>query len=110
MKTFKNTISAMIKDGKKFKKQNGNQIYFNIRNYNTPITELTLPNRALNASARNGIDTIEKMIDVLNNNKIVKLRGIGTKTIKEMKMSILEWQWVHMSEDEKTQYLNSLFE
>ena len=105
--TLKKTIETMVANGYKLKEDAG-KIQFSIKKYDTDVRELKLPTRAENAIARNHIKTIGELIDYFSGG-IQSLKGIGTKTIKETKLAIIEWYWNQLDEKGRAAYLQTLF-
>lgn len=81
---------------------------FNVSALKTPICDLGLSVRSYNALSRAGLDTVEKVIDAMQENKIASIRSLGAKSKAEIHVKIYEFGYASMSERAKKEFANTL--
>ena len=72
------------------------------------IDELQLSVRSMNALKRQHIFTVEQVIDAIANNELIRIRNLGKKSLNEIKTTILDLGFQHLSEGEKHQFFDTL--
>lgn len=68
-----------------------------------PLTVLNMSNRGSNALLRNGYRTIGDLID--NWSKLNIVRGLGTKTVQEIKYALCAYQYMLLDPKKRKEYL-----
>lgn len=105
------TIDKLVSEGYVLKVVDNNVVNMGIKQVNTRVEDLDLSTRALNAIKRNGINTIEELIDMMNSALYRKvIRGMGNLTKKEIRNALIEWNWSNMNETQRVKYLQTIFE
>lgn len=66
--------------------------------YKAEIEKLDLSVRGYNCLKRIGINTIEQLVDAINNDKLTIIRNLGVKSIGEIRAKILEFGYENLSE------------
>ena len=98
-----NTVLKLVDNG------NGN-LKFPIKDsasfLNTPIELLKLDTRSHNAMIRSGIRTIGDIVDNLD--RLVKIKGFGTKCLSRTMYEICAYQYNLLSEERKHKYLQRI--
>ena len=80
------------------------QIAYNRKTCETSIDEMQLSVRAWNALKRSGVNTIGELIDVIQDDCLMKIRNLGRKSMVEIKTRILETGFRDLSENERIQF------
>ena len=74
----------------------------------TPISNLELDNRSYNALSRNGINTVE---DILNNMpNLTQIKSYGNKSFNKTMYALCVYQYNLLSEEGKQKYLTKIIE
>jgi len=76
----------------------------------TSIDEMRLSVRAWNALKRAGVNTIGELIDVIQEDGLMKIRNLGKKSMTEIKTRILLTGFQELSETEKKHYFEYIIE
>lgn len=75
------------------------------------ISYLDMSQRAFNAIKRSNINTVEELATVIESESDLRnFRNLGAKTAKEIMLSLLFYQYSHISNDSKDKYMNKLLE
>lgn len=53
-----------------------------------PVELLGLSSKAYNCIKRNRLNTIKDIVNLINNNKLMKVRGLGEKSVKEIEIKV----------------------
>ena len=72
------------------------------------IDELQLSVRSMNALKRQHIFTMEQVIDAIASNELIRIRNLGKKSLNEIKTTILDLGFQHLSENEKLCFFENL--
>ena len=83
---------------------------FKERALKTHVDELGLSVRSHNCLMRAGLDTIEKVIDAMQENKIGTIRSLGAKSKAEIHVRIYEFGYDSMDEKARKEFVKSLVE
>lgn len=75
---------------------------------NALIEELDLSVRGYNVLKRNGMNTVGEVIDAINEKRMISLRNLGEKTLREIKTKIVNFGYTAMSEGEKKTFLSEV--
>ena len=105
--TLRETMALLISEGVELKSNDGN-VGFKIKNADTSIVDVDMPNRGRNALFRNGARTVGDVVDLFNSGS-GKMKGVGDKTLRETKQALIEWNWSMMTQMEQREYLKTLF-
>ena len=76
--------------------------------YKAEIEKLDLSVRGYNCLKRTGINTIEQLVDAINNDKLTIIRNLGVKSIGEIRAKILEFGYENLSEQNKRAFISNL--
>lgn len=107
MDNFEIDLMVLVNEGFRFK--TGKAIQFKLFNVDdVPIDEIPLNNRAFNALKRNKYETVGQVVD--NMWKLPKANSVGTKTLKEIKNSILRFAYNRMDDNQKRQFWMEVME
>ena len=71
----------------------------------TPIEELSLSVRGFNVLKRSNLNTIGDIIDAIGDNRLMTLRNLGQKTLREIKAKTVNFGYDALSEKEKKEFL-----
>lgn len=74
------------------------------------IDELQLSVRSMNALKRQHIFTVEQVIDAIANNELIRIRNLGKKSMSEIKTTILDLGFQHLSEQEKSCFFQNIID
>ena len=74
------------------------------------IKDLDLSVRSYNALMAHGIKDIGALVDLLNSGKLGEVRNLGAKSTKEIQLRAFEYCYEALSEKEKKEFLDNLFE
>ena len=77
---------------------------------NTLIEELGLSVRSYNCLKRVGINNVEKIVDYIQNDKLLTVRNLGMKSKKEIHVKIYEFGYKSLSEKAKKAFVKDLYE
>ena len=80
------------------------KIAYSRKTCETSIDEMQLSVRAWNALKRAGINTIGELIDVIQDDGLMKIRNLGRKSMIEIKTKILETGFRDLTENERIQF------
>ena len=105
--TLRETMALLISEGVELKTKRNGKLDFNIKNPDTSIMDIGMPNRGVNALMRNGARTVGDVLDLFE--RSTNLKGVGEKTLRESKQALIEWNWSMMTQSEQRQYLETLF-
>ena len=86
------------------------KIAYSRKTCETCIDEMQLSVRAWNALKRAGINTIGELIDVIQDDSLMKIRNLGRKSMIEIKTKILETGFRDLSENEKIRFFEYVIE
>ena len=86
------------------------KIAYSRKTCETSIDEMQLSVRAWNALKRAGINTIGELIDVIQDDSLMKIRNLGRKSMIEIKTKILETGFRDLSENEKIRFFEYVIE
>lgn len=74
----------------------------------TTLDDLQLSQRAYNCLRRAGIHTVGSIIEAIQKEELFKVRCLGAKTYKEIRIIVLEYGFSCMSDKEKRNFLKDL--
>lgn len=74
----------------------------------TSITELDLSVRSTNCLMRAGIQTVEQLIDAIQEDTLLRIRNLGNKSRTEIRVRIYEFGYEQLSEKCRNQFIESL--
>lgn len=77
------------------------KIAYSRKTCDTSIDDMQLSVRAWNALKRAGVNTIGELIDVIQEDGLMKIRNLGKKSMTEIKTRILETGFRDLTETEK---------
>lgn len=80
------------------------KIAYSRKTCDTSIDDMQLSVRAWNALKRAGVNTIGELIDVIQEDGLMKIRNLGKKSMTEIKTRILETGFRDLTETEKIRY------
>lgn len=80
------------------------KIAYSRKTCDTSIDDMQLSVRAWNALKRAGVNTIGELIDVIQEDGLMKIRNLGKKSMTEIKTRILETGFRDLTETEKLKY------
>lgn len=80
------------------------KIAYSRKTCDTSIDDMQLSVRAWNALKRVGVNTIGELIDVIQEDGLMKIRNLGKKSMTEIKTRILETGFRDLTETEKIRY------
>lgn len=86
------------------------KMWFSISGCNSSIDELTLSVRSQNALRRAHIDTVDKLIDRLNEGDLKQIRNLGKKSYNEIQTKILVYGYEMLSSKERLEFFYDLLE
>lgn len=86
------------------------KMWFSLSDCNSSIDELTLSVRSQNALRRSHIDTIDKLIDRLNEGDLKQIRNLGKKSYNEIQTKILVYGYEMLSSKERLEFFYDLLE
>ena len=72
------------------------------------IDELQLTVRSMNALKRQHIFTVEQVIDAIANSELIRIRNLGKKSLNEIKTTILDLGFQHLSANENVSFFENL--
>lgn len=72
------------------------------------IDDLQLSVRSMNALKRQHIFTVEQVIDAIASHELIRIRNLGKKSMNEIKTTILDLGFQHLSEKEKLRFWDEL--
>ena len=75
-----------------------------------PIDNLSLSVRGFNALKRNNFNTVGDVIDAIKDNRLIAIRNLGQKTVKEIKTQIINLGYEQLPQIEKTKLLTQIVE
>ena len=107
-----NTMCNLIANGnpiskaiKQVYKTNKVSIPFNNGDFDIPVTSLNLSTRSTNTLMRNGLVTLQMVIDYIDKNSWKSIKTFGEKSASEVFEKILDVAWDNMSIYEKGEFL-----
>lgn len=74
------------------------------------IDDLQLSVRSNNALKRQGIFTMGQVIDAIANDELVRIRNLGRKSINEIKTTVLEMGFRHLSDQERYRFFENMID
>ena len=86
------------------------KIAYSRKTCETSIDEMQLSVRAWNALKRAGINTIGELIDVIQDDGLMKIRNLGRKSMVEIKTRILETGFRDLNDNEKIRFFEYVIE
>lgn len=86
------------------------KIAYSRKTCETSIDEMQLSVRAWNALKRAGINTIGELIDVIQDDGLMKIRNLGRKSMIEIKTKILETGFRDLRDNEKVRFFEYVIE
>lgn len=86
------------------------QLPFSESACNTEIEQLNLSVRSYNCLKRAGLNTVDKVINVIQENKLCSIRNLGNKSIAEIRVKIFEFGYNSLTERERKNFAKTLFE
>ena len=73
---------------------------------NRPIEDMELSARSYNCLKRKTVNSVDNLVDLLSNaNSLVAMRGIGAKSIAEIKTKLMCFAYDHLSEKKQLEFL-----
>lgn len=72
------------------------------------IDDLQLSVRSMNALKRQHIFTVEQVINAIANHELIRIRNLGKKSLNEIKTTILDLGFLHLSANEKLSFFENL--
>ena len=81
------------------------QIYRNV-----PIEVLNLTVRSYNGLKRSGIETVNELIDYINQEKLLTIRNLGKNSNAEIKVRVYEYGYNCLTEKEKKDFIKNLLD
>lgn len=76
----------------------------------TNIDVIDLSVRAFNALKRNGVNTLGEAVDAINDGTLASFRNLGAKSLKEIKVKIINYGYDVLSDKEKQLFLMNIVE
>ncbi len=101
---FMNTIKKFFGVGARI------QLVFSENACNVEIEKLNLSCRSYNCLKRAGINTVEKVIDAIQENKLYGVRNLGVKSIAEINVRIYEFGYQSLSESARKNFVKDLLD
>lgn len=86
------------------------QIPFDDELFNTPLLDLKLSNRIINALMRNRLKSISEVIEFKKTNSFANIQGLGKQSATELLETILDLAWDRMDEDKRFEFLTDVVE
>lgn len=86
------------------------KIWFSNSDCDSSIDELALSVRSQNALKRAQIDTLEGLIDRLNEGNLKQIRNLGSKSYREIQTKILCYGYARLSFKERLAFFDDLLE
>lgn len=74
------------------------------------IEDLELSVRSCNGLKRAGIDTIEQLLNAVNDGALSSVRNLGAKSCNEIRIKILEFGYNNFSEKDKKAFIRNLID
>ena len=78
--------------------------------FDVSVLDIGLSKRSANALMRNKLTTINDVIKFCNEHKITEIVNLGKSSGVEIFEAILDYRWVHMSKDERVNFLIDIVE
>lgn len=78
--------------------------------FDVSVLDLGLSKRAANALMRTKLKTLNEVIEFCNEQKITEILNLGKTSGVEIFEAILDYRWVHMSKDERVDFLIDVVE
>ena len=76
----------------------------------TNIDAIDLSVRAFNALKRNGVNTLGEAVDAINDGTLASFRNLGAKSLKEIKVKIINYGYDVLSDKKKQLFLMNIVE
>ena len=86
------------------------QLAFSDSACNTEIEKLNLSIRSYNCLKRAGLNTVDKVIDAMQENKLWSIRNLGKGSRAEIHVRIYEFGYYNLNERDKKNFVKSLLE
>lgn len=86
------------------------RIPLSIKSCNTSIDDIDFSPRAEHALKRVGVFTVEGVVDLIANEKLINIRNLGKKTQSEIKTRLLLFGYDHLTEQERKRFFYDLVE
>ena len=83
---------------------------FSERACNTKIDDLNLSVRSYNGLMRAGLTTVDKIIDYMQEDKLLNIRNLGKNSKAEINVRIYEFGYNCLSERARKEFAKNLFE
>lgn len=78
--------------------------------YTSKIEDLELSVRSFHGLKRAGIDTIEQLLNAVNDGTLSSVRNLGAKSCNEISIKILEFGYNNFSEKDKKAFIRNLID
>ncbi len=76
----------------------------------TPIEELNLSVRSYNSLKRVGVNNVGKVVEYMQNDKLLTIRNLGKNSKKEIHVKIYEFGYNRLSEKGKKAFIQDLYD
>lgn len=83
---------------------------FTLTACDTIIEELNLSVRSYNALKRAGLDTVDKVVDAMQENKLWGIRSLGKNSRAEIHVTIYEFGYKTLPDRERKAFAKTLYE
>lgn len=71
------------------------------------IRVISSDDKFINPLKRSGIHTIDKLIDIINNDELKKMRGVGKERVNLIKNKLLNYIIENMTQDEVDKFIRN---
>ena len=78
--------------------------------YETKIDALDFSMRSYNAMKRNGINTVEDIVNAIQDGSLLHVRNLGKKSYNEIQTKLLNAAYECMTKDQKQEFLINMVE